>query len=342
MARKEEIGIKYFPVNSDIIHNKKIKLVIADFGPIAWAILMPLYCKIYRDMGYWIDWYDEDSKILFANDECKQSLAEVESVVSGCLRRGLFDQKIFDNYGILTNDRIQLNFFEAKSRSKNVIFYRQFFSEKINVDTIKENVDIIDLDVNILCKKVDTGTQNKRRIKGEGKGEYAPPGVGDPSESPHDNSVPKYSPGEKPELKYVYAYIRDHKPTIAEPYVDMWNIFAVQEKFPSIKKLNKAQSRKLITRIREPDFDLAKILARAKGSEFLQSGNWFNFHWLIKNETNYIKVLEGNYDNKKDQTDGTKIDKPKFSAAEQKGLDIIASVVGPINDDLRESAATGS
>ena len=69
MARKPEAGLKYFPMNTDIVFNQKVKLVVAEFGPKAWAVLLPLYCKIYREKGYWIDWHDEDAKLLFAKDE---------------------------------------------------------------------------------------------------------------------------------------------------------------------------------------------------------------------------------------------------------------------------------
>jgi hypothetical protein len=32
-------------------------------------------------------------------------------------------------------------------------------------------------------------------------------------------------------------------------------------------------------------------------------GKWFGFDWIIENNSNYIKVLEGNYDKKEDKPD---------------------------------------
>ena len=63
----------------------------------------------------------------------------------------------------------------------------------------------------------------------------------------------------------------------------------------------------LLARLREPDFDLAKIMEKIQASDFLMGKangkNHTNFRadldWIIVNDTNYIKILEGRYDGKK-------------------------------------------
>lgn len=177
MARKSETGLSYFPMNTDIVHNPKVKLVVAEFGPKTWAVLLSLYCKIYREKGYWIDWMDEDSKLLFAQDECKCDLSFVNEVVAGCVRRDLFDKIVFDLYGVLTSDRIQTNYFEGKKRNKEVVFIDQFLVENDDVDINGQNVRIIQLNVDIIKKNVDIGTQSRgrRRIELEGEGDVGPP-----------------------------------------------------------------------------------------------------------------------------------------------------------------------
>lgn len=168
MARKAEVGIEYFPVNTDIVHNQKVKLVVAEFGSkTTWAVLLPLYCKIYREKGYWIDWLNEDAKLLFAQDECKLEKSVVDEVVKGCIKRSLFDKGVFDAFGVLTSDRIQENYFEATARRKSVEFISEFLIENNNVNINRENVCIIDLDVNIITKKVDINPQKKKENKKE-------------------------------------------------------------------------------------------------------------------------------------------------------------------------------
>lgn len=180
MARKAESGIDYFPMNSDIIHNPKIKLVVAEFGSkLTWAVLLPLYCKIYREKGYWIDWFDEDSKLLFAQDECKVELSVVNELVAGCVRRSLFNKEVFDLFGVLTSDRIQENYLIAKSRNKEVDFIEEFALKNQKGEYVYnsfKNVNIIALNVNIIAKKVNIGTQKKKEKKIiEGEGEKAAP-----------------------------------------------------------------------------------------------------------------------------------------------------------------------
>lgn len=165
MAKRSEDGIEYFPMNTDIIHNPKIKLVVAEFGGKSWAVLLPLYCKIYREKGYWIDWADEDSKLLFAQDDCKLDLAFVNEVVNGCIRRSLFDKGVFEMFGILTSDRIQENYLVAKKRNKVAKFIEEFKLVDDDVYNSFKNVYIIPLNVNILTKKVNISQQKKKEKK---------------------------------------------------------------------------------------------------------------------------------------------------------------------------------
>lgn len=165
MAKRSEDGIEYFPMNTDIIQNPKIKLVVAEFGSkTAWTVLLPLYCKIYREKGYWIDWLDEDSKLLFAQDECKVEVSVMNEVVNGCLRRSLFDKRVFEMFGILTSDRIQENYLIAKKRNKSVKFIEEFKLISDDVYNSFKNVYIMNLNVNIITKKVNILKQKKKEI----------------------------------------------------------------------------------------------------------------------------------------------------------------------------------
>lgn len=88
------------------------------------------------------------------------------------------------------------------------------------------------------------------------------------------------------------------KPLFLEPYRDYWNIAVERSSLPKVKTLSNTRAKKLKTRIREPDFDFVKIISKVHGSQKLKSeGSWFSFDWILENEANYVKVLEGNYDN---------------------------------------------
>lgn len=74
---------------------------------------------------------------------------------------------------------------------------------------------------------------------------------------------------------------------------------------PKVKELNKSRKDKIKARWKEhPDlYFWSTIFEEIEASDFLtgRSGKWqnCNFDWIIKNNTNYAKVLEGTYTNKK-------------------------------------------
>ncbi|QES88835.1 hypothetical protein [Rhizosphaericola mali] len=107
----------------------------------------------------------------------------------------------------------------------------------------------------------------------------------------------------------VFKFLKD-RPNIVDPYFDFWNMFASETGRPMAKKLTDTRRKKLRTRIRDKDFDMGEIFRKAKSSELLSTSKWFTLDWIIDNEKNYLKVLEGNYDNEKfnknGHTDSTK------------------------------------
>lgn len=202
MARKSEVGIEYFPMNSDIIHNPKIKLVVAEFGgKTTWAVLIPLYCKIYREKGYWMDWHDEDSKLLFAQDECKIELSVIEEVVKGCIRRSLFNKRVFDTFGILTSDRIQENYIVAKTRAFNVILYEEFLLIEQTVYKSHKYVTVMPITATLIAKKVTIKPQKEKEItEGEGERDSA--------------AAVTHTPEQKNLFKNFQAWMGKHAPRV--------------------------------------------------------------------------------------------------------------------------------
>jgi Domain of unknown function (DUF4373) len=113
MARPLKIGLDYFPLDVSIDDN--VELLEAEEGLEGFAILVKIWQKIYSN-GYFIEW-NEDSSLLF----CKKINADktkVNSVINTCLRRNLFNKKIYDKYKILTSCGIQKRFITACYQSK--------------------------------------------------------------------------------------------------------------------------------------------------------------------------------------------------------------------------------
>lgn len=98
--------------------------------------------------------------------------------------------------------------------------------------------------------------------------------------------------------KSIWDFIKNKGPDFIEPYMDIWNVFAAENKMAEVKTLNTKRKNKFKVRIKEKPFDFLGILKKAGQSEFLLRGKWFGFDWIIENDTNYLKILEGNFDKK--------------------------------------------
>jgi hypothetical protein len=56
--------------------------------------------------------------------------------------------------------------------------------------------------------------------------------------------------------------------------------------------------KKVFKRVNTAGFDLKQIIDKADKSKLIQDkGTWFTFDWIFKNDTNWRKVIDGNYDN---------------------------------------------
>lgn len=94
-------------------------------------------------------------------------------------------------------------------------------------------------------------------------------------------------------------------------YKDFWNHNLKRYGIPTIVSLSQARKNKIKTRLKKDrDFlEHFKIcIQKIMSSEFLQGkskkGNWkVSFDWVIENDKNYLKILEGNFDGSEFDTD---------------------------------------
>jgi hypothetical protein len=149
--------------------------------------------------------------------------------------------------------------------------------------------------VNEFPPEVETETNQKKKKKPEKETKVTPNGAGEPqADSPLDlKGLYEDLIKEKTSLA---QFIKQKKPDFIEPYVDLWNLFAQEKKLAQLQKITDTRKKKFKARIAEKTFDFLFVLKKAAASNFLLTGSWFCFDWLIENESNYLKVIEGNYD----------------------------------------------
>ncbi|RXI46059.1 hypothetical protein DP145_01590 [Clostridium tetani] len=110
--------------------------------------------------------------------------------------------------------------------------------------------------------------------------------------------------------------------------LESWN--SLPDSINKIRTISGTRRDKVKTRMKNLNLteeDILKAIERIKESNFLQGKNdrsWaIKFDWLFKNDTNIMKLLEGNYDNKEivksKYEDGIK--KDSFNSYEQRDYD---------------------
>lgn len=82
-----------------------------------------------------------------------------------------------------------------------------------------------------------------------------------------------------------------------------WNVFAHLNHLPLCMKLTSDRINTLLQRMKEPEFKFEDILNKIKISNWLMSKiPKLNLDFIINNDSNYIKILEGKFINEEKQT----------------------------------------
>ena len=127
MARPVKDGIDYFPLDTDFLIDDKIRLIKAEFGAKGILILIALFCDIYRTTGYYKVW-SEDACFLMADAVgCGCAPENIRQVVLGCLRRSIFDNGVFNAFGILTSAGIQRRYLRAVSTRDSISMIKEYW-----------------------------------------------------------------------------------------------------------------------------------------------------------------------------------------------------------------------
>ena len=119
MSRPTRKGLDYFPLDTTILNDIKVRRMKRQFGANAFLLYISLLCDIYSN-GYYIEATDD---YLFDQGE-KLGIPEnkVLQIVLACVKMGLFSNEIFMEHRILTSKSIQERFSLAtKKRVGNQI-----------------------------------------------------------------------------------------------------------------------------------------------------------------------------------------------------------------------------
>jgi len=120
---------------------------------------------------------------------------------------------------------------------------------------------------------------------------------------------------DKDKDKKEKTYKKENSSDELQTFVKVWNDYAEKYKLSKVKELTSKRKKKLKSRLREnSNFlnDFEEALKQTEYSSFLKgdTGWRMDFDWLIANDTNYVKVIEGAYKDKDTSSEYSTYEEP--------------------------------
>ena len=138
-GRQNKVGLDYFELDCQM--EEKVRLIQAEYGLKGFAVFVKLLQKIYGERGYYCEW-TQDSELLFMSENgldsgCLQLLREI---VSACIRRNIFSERLLKEYGILTSSGVQKQYLKATVKREVVDLKKEYLL--VSVPENRKNVVI--------------------------------------------------------------------------------------------------------------------------------------------------------------------------------------------------------
>lgn len=301
MARPEKQGLDYYPKDVDADLDDKLSMIIAEFGLKGEVLYDKLCCWIYKHEGYYMS-LGEDVQLRFLRryDYCGFSRSFINEVVPRLVKWGLFEKSVFNSLEILTSRRIQKTWIDASRKRTGRKIRSEIWLLEVNDGSKAEETEFP-------AEETPQKKEDKRKVENSKK-----------VTSTRANALVAGEEEKSRELKRKYAelikscegkdlsetvasikaFLSDNKPTFIEPYCDYWNLFAERYSLAKVEIPTDKRKNKIRLRVHEQAFDFTKIIEKIKLSPTLRGerGDWkVTFDWIIENQTNYAKILDGNY-----------------------------------------------
>ena len=141
-----KVGIESFLL--DCHTNDNMAEIEAAYGIKGFAVIVKLWQKIYSDKGYYCEWI-ERSPLLFLSQwfggNSGVDLNLINQVVNYAIKIGIFNESMFNEYAILTSERIQRQYFDVVKRRTEIEVIDEYLL--VSVANFKGNVNIIEKNV---------------------------------------------------------------------------------------------------------------------------------------------------------------------------------------------------
>ena len=138
-GRQNKVGLDYFELDCQM--EEKVRLIQAEYGLKGFAVFVKLLQKIYGERGYYCEW-TQDSELLFMSENGLDSgfLQLLREIVSACIRRNIFSERLLKEYGILTSSGVQKQYLKATVKREVVDLKKEYLL--VSVPENRKNVVI--------------------------------------------------------------------------------------------------------------------------------------------------------------------------------------------------------
>lgn len=137
-GRGNKVNLDYFEL--DCRMDEKVRMIQAEYGLKGFAVFVKLLQEIYGENGYYCEW-TRDRELLFASENGLNngSLQLLRDIVSACIRRNIFSEMIFKEYGILTSSGVQKQYLKATIKRESVELKKEY----LLIDVPKSRTNVV-------------------------------------------------------------------------------------------------------------------------------------------------------------------------------------------------------
>lgn len=148
-----KVGIDSFLL--DCHTNDNISEIEAEYGVKGFAVVVRLWQKIYSEKGYYCEWVERSPLLFLSNwfgGNSGVTVNLIMDIVSRCLNNGIFNARMYENYSILTSERIQKQYFDVIKRREEILVKKEYLL--VSVDKIR----------GIVCENSNSVCRNQKNV----------------------------------------------------------------------------------------------------------------------------------------------------------------------------------
>ena len=208
-GRQNKVGLDYFELDCQM--EEKVRLIQAEYGLKGFAVFVKLLQKIYGERGYYCEW-TQDSELLFMSENGLDSgfLQLLREIVSACIRRNIFSERLYKEYGILTSSGVQKQYLKATVKREVVDLKKEY----LLISVPKNRANVVINSISSYGNSINDGINAHSRVEKSILNHCAP--------EPHDSNFDKEEQLKK-DFEIIYGiYPKKKGKTVAFANYKLW------------------------------------------------------------------------------------------------------------------------